>query len=77
MAASAAAMKKIADAADPLYKTLDEGQKRRLGVLTRMDGGFAGWRHRMMDRDGGPPFGFDRDRNDHDGGSDRGRGERL
>src|SRR6187399_695861 len=38
MAASAAAMKKIADAADPLYKTLDEGQKRRLSVLTRMDG---------------------------------------
>src|SRR5215475_6440642 len=40
MAASAAAMKKIADAADPLYKTLDDGQKRRLSVLTRMDGGF-------------------------------------
>ena len=78
MAASAAAMKKIADAADPLYKTLDEGQKRRLGVLTRMDGGFGGWRHRMMDRDGGPPFrGFDRDRYDRDGGPDRGRGERL
>src|SRR6476660_8089126 len=34
MAASAAAMKKIADAADPLYKTLDEGQKRRLTALT-------------------------------------------
>ena len=30
MANSAAAMKKIADAADPLYKTLDDGQKRRL-----------------------------------------------
>ena len=45
MAASAAAMKKIADAADPLYKTLDEGQKRRLAVLTRMDGRFGGgWR---------------------------------
>src|SRR5579871_5713289 len=34
MAATAAALKKIADAADPLYKTLDEGQKRRLSVLT-------------------------------------------
>src|SRR5277367_6403841 len=34
MATSASAMKKIADAADPLYKTLDEGQKRRLSVLT-------------------------------------------
>ena len=71
MAASAAAMKKIADAADPLYKTLDEGQKRRLALLTRMDGRFGGWRHRMMDR------GFDRDRYDRDGGPDRGRGERL
>src|ERR1700742_3439853 len=29
MSASGAALKKIADAADPLYKTLDEGQKRR------------------------------------------------
>ena len=34
MAATAAAMKKIAEAADPLYKTLDDGQKRRLAVLT-------------------------------------------
>ena len=41
MATTAAAMKKIADAADPLYKTLDDGQKRRLAVLTRMDAGSA------------------------------------
>jgi len=34
MAATAGAMKKIAEAADPLYKTLDDGQKRRLAVLT-------------------------------------------
>ena len=49
MATTAAAMKKIADAADPLYKTLDDGQKRRLAVLTRMDrrfGGRGGWRPR-------------------------------
>ena len=49
MAATAAAMKKIADAADPLYKTLDDGQKRRLAVLTHMDrrfGGWGDWRHR-------------------------------
>jgi hypothetical protein len=86
MATSAAAMKKIADAADPLYKTLDEGQKRRLSVLTRMDGNFGGWHRRMMDRmmdhgsdrDGGPGSrGFDRDRYDRDGGPDKGRGERL
>jgi len=67
MAATAAALKKIADAADPLYKTLDEAQKRRLAVLTRGGrfGGSEGWRHRWMDRGMG--------RDDRDG---RG-GERL
>ena len=47
MATSAVALKKIADAADPLYKTLDDGQKRRLAVLThhgRFGGGEGGWR---------------------------------
>jgi LTXXQ motif family protein len=66
MATTSAALKKIADAADPLYKTLDEGQKRRLAMLThhgRMEGR-EGWRHRWMDRDDGP-------RPDRDGGSDR------
>jgi hypothetical protein len=64
MATSAAAMKKIADAADPLYKTLDDGQKRRLAILTHRAGRFGeeGWgrgrfEHGMMggdrDRDGG------------------------
>src|SRR6266702_5244343 len=58
MAATAAAMKRIADAADPLYKTLDDGQKRRLAILTHMGSrcGGGGWRHhgfqRGMDRDG-------------------------
>jgi len=63
MAATADAMKKIADAADPLYKTLDDGQKRRLAVLTHDHGRFfgaRGWRHHWMehgegDRDG-PDF---------------------
>ena len=56
MIASATALKKIADAADPLYKTLDEGQKRRLSVLTHDGrfggrfGGGEGWRHRWMER---------------------------
>jgi hypothetical protein len=60
MAATAAALKKIADAADPLYKTLDDGQKRRLAFLTHHEGRFGheGWRHRWMERgmgrDGGP-----------------------
>jgi hypothetical protein len=66
MAATAAALKKIADAADPLYKTLDEGQKRRLTVLTHGGHfGGGGWRHRWMQR------GMDR------GGDREGRGERL
>src|SRR5258707_12162815 len=44
MATTAAAMKKIADAADPLYKTLDDGQKRRLAILTHMGRfGGGGW----------------------------------
>jgi hypothetical protein len=84
MAASAAAMKKIADAADPLYKTLDEGQKRRLSVLTRMEGGFGGgWRDRMMDRrdrmergDRMMDRGFDRDEGPHHRGFDRDRFDR-
>ena len=58
MAASAAALKKIADAADPLYKTLDDGQKRRLAMLThhnRHGGGEGGegWRGRLQHGFGG------------------------
>ena len=63
MAATAAALKKIADAADPLYKMLDDGQKRRLAMLTHRGWhGGEGWRGHfgrgMMDRD-------------RDGGSER------
>ena len=83
MATTAAAMKRIADAADPLYKTLDDGQKRRLAVLTHMEGrsGRGGWRdhgyHRGMDRDdGGRDRGFERDRYDRDGGPAKDRGDR-
>jgi LTXXQ motif family protein len=71
LAATSTALKKIADAADPLYKTLDDGQKRRLALLTHHGrfGGGEGWRHRFMDRDGG------RDSSgpgrDHDGGPER------
>src|ERR1700756_4338666 len=42
MGATSAALKKIADAADPLYKTLDDGQKRRPAVLTPHRGPFGG-----------------------------------
>jgi hypothetical protein len=84
LAATAAAMKKIAEAADPLYKTLDDGQKRRLAVLTHMDrrfGGRGGWRHheREMggDRDSDRHHGYGRNRDDRDGGPARGGPERL
>ena len=84
MAASAAAMNKIAEAADPLYKTLDDGQKRRLAVLTRMDrfGGREGWHHRFergmgMDRDSDRHHGYGRNRDDRDGGPAPGGPERL
>lgn len=75
-------MKKIADAADPLYKTLDDSQKRRLAILTRMEGRFGseGWRRRErgMDRgdDGGRDRGYERDRYDRDGGPGKDRGDR-
>jgi LTXXQ motif family protein len=77
MAATAAAMKRIADAADPLYKILDDGQKRRLAILTHMGGRFGGgWRHRGFER--GMDRGYDRDRGgDRDGGPGRGGPERL
>ena len=59
MAVTATALKKIADAADPLYKTLDDGQKRRLAMLTHHHHrGGEGWRGRFQrgmmggDRDG-------------------------
>jgi len=58
MAATAAALKKIADAADPLYKTLDDGQKRRLAMLTHRHQ-HEGWRGRF-------------ERGMMDGGGDRG-----
>jgi hypothetical protein len=70
MAASSAALKKIADAADPLYKTLDDGQKRRLAVLTHHRGPFGGgegFRHRFMERGG---MGMDRMMDRQHGGTD-------
>jgi hypothetical protein len=73
MATTAAALKKIADAADPLYKTLDDGQKRRLAILTHMRGEGFGGREGMRHRRFEP--GMDRmgDRDDDRGGSDRDR----
>lgn len=54
MAERAADLKRFADAAQPLYATLDEAQKRRLQTLIQPRG--KGWHHRWhhRDRDDGP-----------------------
>jgi zinc resistance-associated protein len=63
MGQRAAALKKLADAAGPLYKSLDDAQKRRFVMLARFEArqqaagfrghrGFGGWQHRG-------PRGFD------------------
>lgn len=54
LAERATDMKRLADAAQPLYATLDEGQKRRLQTLIghRHGGKMYRWHHR--DRDDGP-----------------------
>jgi hypothetical protein len=47
MTTRAAALKKLADASEPLYKSLDDSQKRRFGMLLRMGGRpHAGHGHR-------------------------------
>jgi hypothetical protein len=48
MTARADGLKKLADAAEPLYKSLDDGQKRRFAVLLHM-GGRSG-HHQWMRR---------------------------
>src|ERR1700722_5586122 len=54
MMVSVAVLEKIADAADPLYKTLDDGQKRRLAMLTHHNRhGGEGWRGRLQHGFGG------------------------
>jgi LTXXQ motif family protein len=71
MATAAAAMKKIADAADPLYKTLDDGQKRRLAILTHRAGRFGG---EGFGREGWGRGRFEHGMDgDRDRGGDRGR----
>lgn len=81
MATTAAAMKKIAEAADPLYKTLDDSQKRRLAFLTHMGrfGGGEGWHHGRFEHGMGMDRDFDRGhgRDHHDRDGDRDGPERL
>lgn len=59
MTQQGAALKKLADAAGPLYKSLDDGQKKRLMVLARLGGpeghGMRGpGRHHGGKHHGGP-----------------------
>lgn len=59
MTEQGAAMKKLADAAGPLYKSLDDGQKKRLMVLAKLGGrdghGMRGHgRHHGGKHHGGP-----------------------
>jgi hypothetical protein len=66
-----AALKKLADAAGPLYKSLDEGQKNRFAMLAKLGGRDGGWHHGRHHR-GGPgergPRGFERGPMGPDGG---------
>ena len=56
MSDTGAALKKLAEATNPLYKSLDENQKRRFSVLNRLAGAGRGegWEHHR--RGGGPWF---------------------
>jgi hypothetical protein len=45
-------LKKLADASEPLYKSLDDGQKRRFAALIRAGGRPMMGQHRMMRRPG-------------------------
>jgi zinc resistance-associated protein len=50
MSDTGAALKKLADATEPLYKSLDENQKRRFAMLNRLTGP---GRHQFRGREGG------------------------
>jgi hypothetical protein len=72
MAETGVALQKLAEAADPLYKSLDDNQKRRFAALGRMGGGrdFRDGRNRDFRGgrdDGGRDF---RDRGDRRDGRD-------
>src|SRR6266852_1503024 len=52
MSDAGAALKKLADATDPLYKSLDENQKRRFAILNRLAGLGRGGLHGRVGRGG-------------------------
>lgn len=49
-----ATLKKLADAAGPLYSSLDEGQKKRFVVLAKLGAKHAGWRGKHRGHGHGP-----------------------
>jgi zinc resistance-associated protein len=53
MTDTGAALKKLADATDPLYKSLDDSQKRRFAMLNRLTGPGGEMRDHMRGHDGG------------------------
>ena len=60
LAESGAVLKRLADATDPLYRSLDEAQKRRFAILTRTEGP-RGWQRRGREGgEGGMPRGHRR-----------------
>jgi hypothetical protein len=63
MTETGATLKKVADAIDPLYKSLDDAQKRRFAMLERM----------LVPRDDGPRGREFRGRDDSERGRDGGR----
>ena len=73
MSDTGAALKKLADATDPLYKSLDDGQKRRFAMLSHLGGPHHGDRG-GWNRDGGHRWG---PRGMGGSGEERSGGERL
>ena len=82
MMQTGAVLTKLADATDPLYKSLDDAQKKRFALLARSFGPHAGMQRQMMrrgDRGDGPGRGDGGDRyhgnpaHHGPGGPDRGR----
>ena len=66
MSETGAVLKKLADATDPLYKSLDDSQKRRFMILARLEPRGMGMRGRGVGpRQDGPGRRF---RGDQDGG---------
>ncbi|MGI8524893.1 MAG: Spy/CpxP family protein refolding chaperone [Pseudolabrys sp.] len=74
MSERGASLKALADAAGPLYKSLDDAQKQRFTVLARLEGqrGHHGWRGKHMRHHGrGGMDGRDAQDGGRDGGESR------